>query len=208
MSRLVTFATAAAVILIVSAATLFLGGADVGAQDRLNATPVQVVNDRTAPVLVSDSRLHKPFRQWVVIHLDESDYHSVPLIEKGIPVPDGFRLHITDINVFACVENLKDEMAVNLTLWPAGYPGQADPNMPPATDEIPRTAVMLSPRGIFRGMRHFGGSQQPNVFADQGETVWVEAYRSSSRLHAEAAVWVQGYFEQVGVMGKELPKGW
>ena len=98
-------------------------------------------------------------------------------------------------------------MAVNLTLWPSDYPGVADPNVPPATDEIPRTAVILSHRGIFRGMRHWGGSQQPNVFADEGETVWVEAYRTSARLHAEAAVWVQGFVQQVGTLGR-APGTW
>jgi hypothetical protein len=181
-----------------------VGGNDVGAQDRLNATPVLVVNDATAPVSVINSSEPRriPWRKWAVIHLDKTDYRSEPLVT----VPKGFRLHITDINVFACVEKLSDEMAVNLTLWPEGYP-PADPNVPPATDEIPRTAVILSPRGIFQGMRHFGGSQQPNVFMDEGETVWAEAYRTTARLHAEAAVWVVGYLEQAaGKMPKEL--GW
>lgn len=204
MARLVTFATAAAVILVVSAATLFFGGADVGAQDRFNATPVLVVNDTTAPVIVNDGQPDKmPFRKWVVIHLDETDYRSEPLAT----VPKGFRLHVTDINFFGCSENLKDDMAVNLTLWPADYPGKADPNVPPPTDEIPRTALMILPRGVFQGMRHFGGSQQPNIFADSGETVWVEAYRSSARLHAEGAIWVQGYVQQLGKLGKD-PGSW
>jgi hypothetical protein len=54
-------------------------------------------------------------------------------------------------------------------------------------------------------MRHFGGSQQPNIFADGGETVWVEAYRTTARRHAEAAIWVQGFVQQVGTAGSQLP---
>lgn len=204
MARLITSATAAVVVLVVSVTVLVfgVGGNDVGAQDRFNATPVLVVNDATAPVSVIDSSAPRriPWRKWAVIHLDESDYRSEPVMT----VPKGFRLYISDINVFACVQNLKDEMAVNLTLWPADYPGQADPNVPPDTDAIPRTAVILSHRGIFRGMRHWGGSQQPNVFLDEGETVWAEAYRTSARLHAEAAVWVVGFLEQT--TGKFAPK--
>ena len=178
MARLVTFATAAAVILVVSAATLFVGGTDVGAQSwSLNITPEKM-----------------PFRKWVVIHLDETDYRSEPLAT----VPKGFRLHVTDINFNGCSQNFKDDMAMNLTLWPEKYPGAADPTMPPPTDEIPRTILLISPRGIFRGMKHFGGSQQPNIFADQGETVWVEVYRTSSRLHADGTAWVQGFVEAIG----------
>ena len=204
MARLVTLATAAVVILVVSAATLFLGGTDVGAQDRLNATPVLVVNDATAPVIVSDGQPRKmPFRKWVVIHLDEADYRSEPLAT----VPEGFRLHVTDINFNGCSQNFKDDMAMNLTLWPRGYPGEADPNMPPPTDVIPRTVLLIQPRGIFQGMRHFGGSQQPNIFVDGGETAWVEVYRTSSRLHAEGTAWVQGFVEEVGKLGKD-PASW
>jgi hypothetical protein len=202
MSRLVTFATAAAVILVVSAATLFVGGTDVGAQLLFNATPVLVVNDTTAPVIVSDGEgARTPFRKWVVIHLDEKEYRSEPLAM----VPKGFRLHVTDINFFGCSAALKDDMAVNLTLWPMDYPGEANPDVPPATDEIPRTALMILPRGVFQGMQHFGGSQQPNIFADQGEQVWVEVYRSSARRHAEGAIWVQGFLQEIGKRGKEIP---
>ena len=87
------------------------------------------------------------------------------------------------------------------------YPGEANPDVPPATDEIPRTAIMIAQRGIFQGMMHFGGTQQPHVFANEGENVWVEAYRTTSRLHAEAAVWVQGFVEQIDLKAPaaELP---
>lgn len=202
MARFVSFATAASVILVVSAVTLFVGGTDVDAELLFNATPVRVVNDAISPVVVDDKPGRLPWKQWAVIHLDETDYHSV----KVTTVPEGYRLFVTDINVFACVEALKDEMAMNLTIWERGYPGKPDPMVPPATDEVPRTAVMLSHRGIFRGMRHFGGSQQPNIYLDPGETLWAEVYRTSSRLHSEAATWLVGYLEPVGRM--EPPPGW
>ena len=196
MSRLSPSALAAVTVLVVCVITAAFGfgSQKVGAQDRLNASPVLVVNDATAPVAVMDTSPASrriPWRKWVVIHLDGTDYRSEPLTM----VPKGFRLHITDINAFGCDENLKEPMAVNLTLWPADYPGQADPNNPPDTDQIPRTALMMQSRGVFRNMMHWGSSQQPNVFANEGETLWAETYRSGSRLHAEMAIWVQGFFE-------------
>ena len=208
MSRLFPSALAAVTVLVVSVVIVVFGfnGQEVGAQDRLNATPVLVVNDATAPVAVLDSSPASrriPWRKWVVTHLDQTDYRSEPVVT----VPKGFRLHITDFNAFGCVESLKDQMAVNLTLWPRDYPGQADPNMPPDTDQIPRTALMMQARGVFRNMMHWGGAQQPNVFIDEGETLWVETYRSSSRLHAEMATWLVGFLEPMAGGAIKEP-GW
>lgn len=208
MSRLSPSALAAVTVLVVCVVTAAFGfgSQKVGAQDRLNASPVLVVNDATAPVAVMDTSPASrriPWRKWTVLHLDQADYRSEPVVT----VPKGFRLHITDINAFGCVEALKDDMAVNLTLWPRDYPGQADPNMPPDTDQIPRTALMMQSRGVFRNMMHWGGAQQPNVFVDEGETIWAETYRSSSRLHAEMAVWVVGFLEPMAGGGVKEP-GW
>jgi hypothetical protein len=194
MIRLIASATAT--IIVVSVALFGLGGERVGAKQKdlpFNATPVFVTNDAASPVLTWDTMAagRIPFKKWVIVHLDEADYRSEPVIKA---VPKGFRFVVTDINVDACTERLKDEMAANLTIWPVGY-GEADPNTPPDDQVVPKNAIVLTDRGVFRGYRHFGASQQPNVFVDEGEAVWAEVYRSTGRQHAEARVWVTGFFE-------------
>jgi hypothetical protein len=198
MSRLFSSALAAATVLVVSLGFIVfgVGAKNVDAQFSVNATPVQVVNSADSPVLVMDAKARGiPWRQWTMVHLDNTDYRSEPVVT----VPKGYNLRITDINVNACSEVLRDTIAVNLTLWPADYPGSADPNNPPPVDEIPRTVVLLQNRGVFRSMVHYGGTQQPNQFFREGETVWVEAYRTLGKGHGEAATWVQGVLEPAAV---------
>jgi len=62
---------------------------------------------------------------------------------------------------------------------------------------------MLVKRGVFRNMAHWGTSQQPHIFVNEGQAVWAEVYRSMGRGPAEARVWTTGYL--VPITGGAAP---
>lgn len=160
-----------------------------------NATPVLVVNGSDVPIPTTDGRL--AWQQWTIIHLKDADYRSEPVFT----VPRGFRLFITDVNFDGCTSQLREAMGSNLTVWPEGYTG--DPDTPPDDDVIPKNALMLVKRGVFRKMAHWGTSQQPNIFVNEGQAVWAEVYRSMGRGEAEGRVWTSGYL--VPMTGGSVP---
>jgi hypothetical protein len=85
-------------------------------------------------------------------------------------------------------------MTANLTFWPADYE-VANPDEPPPDDIVPKIKVVLQPQGVFFGYRHFGANQTGLVYANEGQLIWAEAYRSSARSgDSEARLWVSGYF--------------
>jgi hypothetical protein len=150
-----------------------------------DAMSVVVVNGPDMPIPTSNGRV--PWQQWTLIKLQDSDYRSEPVYT----VPRGFRLFITDVNFDGCTSQLREAIGSNLTIWPEGYVG--DPNIPPDDEVIPKNALMLAKRGVFRRMAHWGTSQQPNIFVNEGQAVWAEVYRSMGKGSAEARVWVSGY---------------
>jgi hypothetical protein len=150
---------------------------------------VKVVNAAPIPVAEPSLSARLVFSKWVNIPLEGKAYHSVPLVR----VPKGYRLVIDNINVDACSPP-EEEMTANLTFWPRDYE-VANPDEPPPDDIVPKIKIVLQPQGVFFKYRHFGANQTGLVYANEGQLIWAEAYRTGDRAgDAEARVWVSGYF--------------
>ncbi len=151
--------------------------------------PVPTMLTNTDPITVRDAAMaaRMPFTRWAILDLEERDYLSVPVVT----VPKGQVLHLVYVNVDAC-DDPEFEMTANLTDWPEGY--TADPNNPPDDHVIPKVKLLLTTQGVFRGYRHYGSSQMVSADIQGGHALWAELYRTASRGHGEARVWVNGYF--------------
>jgi hypothetical protein len=169
----------------IEALALFFHQGEARVNAQANGTDVVVVNRPDMPIPTTDGRI--PWQRWTIVELDNQNYRSEPVFT----VPKGFRLFINDINFDGCSQTLVENLGSNLTIWPVGYTG--DPNTPPDDHLVPKDALILTRRGVFRGMTHWGTSQQPNIFVNEEQAVWAEVYRSIGRGHAEARVWVSGF---------------
>jgi hypothetical protein len=154
---------------------------------------VLVVNDAAGPVLVSQvsdpAALRKPFVKWIEVDLSKGE----TLVKAHFfDVPAGQRVVLEYVNVDLCTPPEITQATINLL---AGY-------VDPVTGLTRQQQLKLitQAQGVFpdddvQGLyRHFGVSQQMNVYVEAGMPVDAYIYRNLRQEgHSEAHVWASGY---------------
>lgn len=159
---------------------------------------VFITNPPDSPVLVSQvsdpAMLHKPFVRWITVDLSKGE----TLVKTHFfDVPAGQRVVLEYVNVDMCTPTEITQATINLL---TGY-------LDPATGQTRQQQLKLitQPQGVFpdddvQGLyRHFGVSQQMNVYIEPGMPVDAYIYRNVGQEgHSEAHVWASGYILPTG----------